>query len=333
MADESDQQSNPQYSSFPMSKIYPDRPLPGDLFLFLGGHFVKYKNQNDTIDKSKYELFLLQKVQYIFVLAKDLDIYLDWAMNLRQEKKVEILKDVAFEHKKDMEIVLSAEEEVKEEYFNFISTEVTSQSIQELVEKTRNLISAIKEKKSAEKYLAKLLQYDQGIADHSMNVANLSVYLAMNIGYAQQLILENIYNGALMHDYGKVKIEAQKLEDPTSPIYQKAILKHPDLGKTTLLLESGFNDEVLRIIHEHHEANDGTGYPRGLKGNRIYDLSKIVTIANEFDNRVLNGKEENITGRQIGAFRYLESDQGKLFDPKILGKCLRALERVLPLSS
>ena len=333
MTDLPDQINNPQYSSFPMSGIYPDNPLPGDLFLFLGGHFVKYKNKGDSIDKAKFELFILQKVQYIFIFSTDLEQYQNWTTHLRQEKKVEMLKDVAFEHKEIVESVIDANQEVKDEYFSFISKDVTTESIKEMVEKSRNLISVIKEKKAAEKYLVRLLQYDQGIADHSMNVANLSVFLAINIGYAQQLILENIYNGALMHDYGKVKIDPQKLEDPSSPIYQKAILKHPDLVKTTLLLESGFNDEVLRIIHEHHECNDGTGYPRGLKGNRIYDLSKIVSIANVFDNRILSGQEDSLTGKQIAAFRLIESDQGKLFDPKILGKCLRVLERVIPLQS
>ncbi|MEK6623431.1 MAG: HD domain-containing phosphohydrolase, partial [Bdellovibrionota bacterium] len=78
----------------------------------------------------------------------------------------------------------------------------------------------------------------------------------------------------------------------------------------------------------HHERQDGTGYPKGLKGNKIYDLTKIISIANIFDNQVMNS-EGDIKGRQMKAFRVLENDPGKMFDPKILGKCLRALERVI----
>ncbi|MBI2520768.1 MAG: HD domain-containing protein [Bdellovibrio sp.] len=314
-----------EYVSFPILKIFPEQALPGELYLFLNGHFVKYKTKEDSISQQKFELFVLQKVQYVFISKEDAPAYKAWSERLSGKVKEELISGVG----QDNVGVVEQHLEIRDEYLSFVSKEVTEESVKEVLTKTRNFIQTIKEKHTADKFTAKLLSYSQHVADHSTNVANLSVFLALNTGYSQQLILENIYLGGLLHDFGKTKIDAKILEEPpTSKKYQTAIRKHPELGKTSLLLDSGFSDEILRIVGEHHERQDGTGYPKGLKGNKIYDLTKIISIANVFDNLVMSTQGE-IKGRQIKAFRFLESDQGKMFDPKILGKCLRALERVI----
>ncbi len=320
-----DKKSELEFISFPVLLIFPEQPLPGDLYLFLNGHFVKYKTKDDNISQQKFELFVLQKVQYVFVAKDDVAAYKSWSQRLSSKVKEELISGVG----QDNTAVVEQHLEVRDEYLSFVTKEVTDESIKEVLTKTRTFIQTIKEKHNADKFTAKLMSYSQHVADHSTNVANLSVFLALNAGYSQQLILENIYLGGLLHDFGKTKIDPRVLEEPpTSKRYQTAIRKHPDIGKTTLLLDSGFSDEVLRIVGEHHERQDGTGYPKGLKGNKIYDLTKIISIANIFDNQVMNS-EGDIKGRQMKAFRVLENDPGKMFDPKILGKCLRALERVI----
>jgi len=318
------QEAELQFVSFPIEKIFPDRPLPGDLYLFLNGHFIKYKNKEDDISQDKYELFVYQKVQYLFLKAQDLDAYSKWSNQEKSQIKTALVEAIG----KENEDVVDAHLTVKDEYFSFLSKEVTEDSVKEMLDKTRSFINVLKDKKSADKFTAKLLSYNQNVADHSTNVANLSVFLAMNAGYNQQIILENIYIGALLHDYGKVKIDPKYLEDPKSKKYESAMRKHPELGRTALLLDSGFSEEALRIVAEHHERNDGTGFPKGLKGARIYELTKIVSIANIFDNLVMKGEGEP-RARQIKAYRSIEKDPGKMFDPKVLGKCLRILERVI----
>ncbi len=326
MENEHANQSELEYVSFPILKVFPDQPLPGDLYLFLNGHFVKYKTKGDNISQQKFELFVLQKVQYIFVTKGEADSFKSWSDKLTHKDKETLVAAVGEENA----IVVEKHFDVREGYLSFIAKEVTEESVKVILVKTRDFIQTIKEKRTADKFTAKLLSYSQHVADHSTNVGNLSVYLALNTGYSQQIILENVYLGGVLHDFGKTKIDPKNLEEPpTSKKYQTSIRKHPELGRTALLLDSGFSEEVLRIVGEHHERHDGTGYPKGLKGNKIYDLTKLVSVANVFDNLVMASSEGDIKGRQIKAFRALEKDQGKMFDPKILGKCLRALERVV----
>jgi HD-GYP domain-containing protein (c-di-GMP phosphodiesterase class II) len=57
---------------------------------------------------------------------------------------------------------------------------------------------------------------------------------------------------------------------------------HPEIGKHILSNATLFNDIIPIVLH-HHERYDGKGYPSGLKGNKIPDLVRIVTIADAFD--------------------------------------------------
>lgn len=327
MANAASDQKEIEYVSFPLSKIAPGIPLPGDLYLFINGHFVKYKTKEDDLPTQKFEIFINQKVQYLFIDRKDLDSYKKWHADLVAAANKEIIHELGPEVKP----LIEKQSAARDEYFSFIAKDVTDESVKEMVSKTRDFISAMKENKQAEKFIAKLFMHERSVGDHCTNVANMSVFLAMNTGYSQQLILEHIYLGALLHDYGKTKIDKKNLEAPTnSKQYITAMRKHPEVGKTSLLIDSGFPDEVLRIIGEHHEKNDGTGYPKGLKGGKIYELTKIVSVANTFDNYIMemDPKEDHFV-KMKKAFKMLESDQGKIFDPKILAKCLRTIERVM----
>lgn len=313
-----------QYVSLMLTKVLPEKALPGDLYLFVNGHFLKYKGLGDSLPRHKFESFLAQKLQYVFVEAGDLEKFLKWANETEEKTKEAIVKEVGEENRDVVEKVAA----IKDSLFAFVTGEVTEKSVREMLDKSRDFINTVKQKKTAERFMAKIMSYNQTVGDHSTNVANLSVFLAMNIGYTQQTMLENIFNGALLHDFGKTRVNTKYLDDPNSKEAQNAMKKHPDLGKTALLLDSGFPDEVLRIIAEHHERQDGKGFPKGLKGAKIYELTKIVSFANEFDNIVMNS-EGDVKARQKMAFKKLEEDQGKIFDPKILGKCLRALEPMI----
>lgn len=314
-----------KFVSYPLHRIFPNEPLPGDLFIFVNGHFIKYKNATDTIPSEKYDLFAYKRIQYVFINISEQDIYETWSLKFENKEKQELITKVGEENKDIVEHHL----DIKKETLGFITKDINDEDVKVIINKTRNFIALINDKKTAHQFMAKLLTYGQSMADHGTNVAGLSTFLAVSIGYAQQLILETIYLGALLHDYGKTKIDARILENPNSNEYKKNIVKHPTLGKNTLLLESGFSDEVLRIIAEHHERFDGKGYPKNLKGHRIYDLSKIVSIANTFDNYVMTPSSLTIPERQQNAIKLLEQDDGRAFDPKILEKCVKALKTVM----
>lgn len=118
---------------------------------------------------------------------------------------------------------------------------------------------------------------------HSLNVTVLSMMLGRQLGLDAEAS-HMLGMGALLHDIGKLELPSKVLLKPpplTRP-EQQLLEMHTLYGKRLgekLMLD----DDVLRIIYEHHEHCDGSGYPQQLREASIGRLSRIVCIANHFD--------------------------------------------------
>ena len=123
-----------------------------------------------------------------------------------------------------------------------------------------------------------------------------------------------------MHDIGKVAIPDNILKKPAqlTDIEFKIMKTHTEIGYGLL---KGSNREVLNaaaiVAYEHHEKYDGSGYPRGLKGDDIHIYGRITAIADVFDAL---GSERcyKKAWKDEKIFQLLEEERGKHFDPKLI---------------
>ncbi|MEW6463675.1 HD-GYP domain-containing protein [Pseudomonas sp. BMW13] len=118
---------------------------------------------------------------------------------------------------------------------------------------------------------------------HALNVTVLALLLGRQLGLDSEAC-HSLGLGALLHDIGKLEVPSKVLlkPEPLTRPEQQLLQMHTDFGLRMgqkLMLD----DEVLRIIHEHHEHCDGSGYPRGLREAGIGRLSRLVAITNHFD--------------------------------------------------
>ncbi len=132
--------------------------------------------------------------------------------------------------------------------------------------------------------LAKALEakspYTEG---HSERVADLSRKIAAHLNLEEEQI-ENLYQAALLHDIGKIGINDDILnkEGSLTPEEYNHIKQHPLLGVDILSPINQFKN-IIPIISAHHERNDGSGYPFGLKEKEIPLEAKIISVADTFD--------------------------------------------------
>ena len=118
---------------------------------------------------------------------------------------------------------------------------------------------------------------------HSVNVAILAMYLAMNTQFEDDL--ERIGAGAILHDIGKVDtpVSVLRKKGPLTEVERRVIQRHPQHG-VDLLLESGFGDGVgLACVLDHHEKLSGGGYPRGKRAIELSPYAKITGMADIYD--------------------------------------------------
>jgi putative nucleotidyltransferase with HDIG domain len=156
-----------------------------------------------------------------------------------------------------------------------------------------------------------------------VNVSVLGVYLAMQMGYSHVVILQHVGMGGLLHDIGKPRIAIG--DGDSKDVIEKKLEAHPDEGLKLIEQQQKVPNEVKMIIAQHHERHNGTGFPKKLRGNGIYDLARIVSIANVFDELVADGKGL-LVERQRAAIKRLDEDLYGWFDPQKLEKSLKILK-------
>lgn len=129
---------------------------------------------------------------------------------------------------------------------------------------------------------------------HSLNVTTLSMLIAKLSGKTiQEINLLGI--AALFHDIGNMSIPSAIFRKPSylSNPELNIFKLHPIYSVKLLNLSSSLKDEVKEIIAAHHERLDGTGYPKGLMGSDISELTQLMSVADEYDylcNPVLASK-------------------------------------------
>lgn len=242
------------------------------------------------------------------------------------EAKKENIENLVLEVGEENREIVELQSEMKETVYEaFLDEQLSNETVDILKGQVALFIDTVKNKNPSSDIFLKLTSMNNTVAEHSMNVANLSVLFGMAVGQVNPIVLENLYMGALFHDYGKAKIPAAVLEKPNSMAYEKAIKGHPEAGVEMLRKLPNIPQPVLTIVAEHHEQFAGVGFPKGLTGNAIYGLSRIVAIANVFDNLVTENRRNKAKMYTL-AIKVLELDKGKLFDPTFLPRILDTLK-------
>jgi putative nucleotidyltransferase with HDIG domain len=159
---------------------------------------------------------------------------------------------------------------------------------------------------------------------HSLNVAVLSMMLGREAGLSAERI--NLLGvGALFHDVGKSRIPDQVLlkTEPLNHAERALYHLHCHMGEE-IAEKLGLDPDAIAIVSQHHETMDGTGYPRGLKGDGISHLARIVAIANAYDNHCNRiNPDESLTPHE--ALAQMFSKERVHFDDELLKMFIKCM--------
>lgn len=207
------------------------------------------------------------------------------------------------------------------------STELLSETIQGCRDAVESMIDVLDEYNidSLRGLIGNLSGHDFYTYDHSINVSMYCITIVRAIKKdASRTELMHAGLGGLLHDLGKIKIPTHILNNPggLSDEEYEVIKKHPKYGID--LLKEGSCDvdddidlnTIARIIHEHHENWNGTGYPDKLKETEIHLLARICAIADFFD-AVTTKRSYSKVLPVSQAISIMEKTAGKKLDPKI----------------
>ena len=154
---------------------------------------------------------------------------------------------------------------------------------------------------------------------HSVRVAVISVCIGKILGYNRDLVNELCLAG-LLHDIGKKFVPVEIILKPSKldEIEKDIIRAHPAMSAYYLRERYKYiNEDVLLGVYEHHERLDGTGYPRGLKGEEISEIGRIIAIADVLE--AYSSERSYHEARSLKqTIKYLETNTG--LDQYIIGQ-------------
>ncbi|MFC4776351.1 HD-GYP domain-containing protein [Paenibacillus sp. GCM10023252] len=141
---------------------------------------------------------------------------------------------------------------------------------------------------------AMIMLMDMGIVDHylfqhSLNVCIYTTMLGMAHGYTRDELMM-LGMGALLHDIGKTQIAVDVLKKPGSLTKDEfeQMKQHAEIGYRLLKDEPNVPLVVAHCAYQHHERLDGSGYPRGIRGNEIHDFAKWIGLVDSYDAMTTN---------------------------------------------
>src|SRR3990170_4600144 len=173
-----------------------------------------------------------------------------------------------------------------------------------------------------------LADKDAYTEDHTRRVALLAVRVGEELGLPPARLRE-LAIGGLLHDVGKLSVPDAILKKPGSLDDDEfaVVRKHPLWGDT-LLGELSFPRGVRRLVRDHHERLDGSGYPHGARGEQLCVPTRILAVCDVYD-ALLSRRVYRDAWSHEQAFELLRGQAGSAFD----ARCVAALERVLASAS
>jgi PAS domain S-box-containing protein/putative nucleotidyltransferase with HDIG domain len=166
---------------------------------------------------------------------------------------------------------------------------------------------------------------DPYTAGHQRRVAELAVAIADQMGVEDDII-QGIRIAGSIHDIGKVAIPAEFLTKPggiMSDIEYTVIKAHSYIGYE-ILKSIDFPWPIAQIVYQHHERLDGSGYPRGLTGDKILFEAKILAIADVVES-MASHRPYRVAKGINKALLEIKGKRGVLYDGDVVDACLVVL--------
>lgn len=190
------------------------------------------------------------------------------------------------------------------------------------------LITALKRDAVPWKVIWDLLYQDYTLYTHSVNVAVLGVAFMTYLRLPRSDCL-TLGLAGLLHDVGLTRISSDILQkpEPLSPEEWEIIKKHPCLGYRLLKGNATLPLGTVRLVLEHHELADGSGYPQGLPLRKQHPLSRYLCLLEAYDGMTLfRPYRPRLTPFAVlNALREQRGKQGPAYDPQVLKRFIELL--------
>lgn len=299
-----------------------DKSIPYDLYVNSSANqererFVRIYPKNDDLSLEDLKLFKKKYFQ-LYVHESQRDAYLKSLIQIKgvnDTTKTDVIKSSAIHY---LDKLFDEDKE--------FTTELLSETISECKVAVEAMVDVIKDYdvSKLQGLIASLSFHDFYTYDHSINVSMYCISLfraAKPHASNEEIVMAGL--GGLLHDIGKIKISTDIINKPEKLSEEEfnIIKTHPDFG-FQLLSENpcecqGVDFNIIkRVVHEHHENFNGSGYPKKISGNDIHLFARVTAIADFFDAITTKRTYHEILTTE-DAVAVMAKTVGKKLDPQL----------------
>lgn len=319
-------QSEPEKSTRNFCKVSVDdfvsKPLIDfDVYIKLSEtNFIKIANKNEQLPRHQIEQYKTKGVKHLYILKTDFSklvhFNLDLAKVLNKSNSISPDKKISF-------IKYTGEVILEKTFVDGLNPE----AVEDASAFVKLSVETITDSKDSFDLLKILSQHSDATYSHSIAVSMYSVLIAKELGFESTQTLYKLSMASLFHDIGKKEIDAELLKKPRHLISKeerKEIESHVIRTQEILSSMKSIPHDVTRVASEHHEDQEGHGYPFRKSKREQHPLSRIVQCANIFiDNINMNLQDNN----KVSAIEVIEHIE-KIYENRVDTDCIKALKKM-----
>ena len=270
-----------EYTSISGDALLEGTEVEFDLFLRSdagdSSNIVLYCRSGEDLSTERREELLSKHADRLCISTEDVDKYIEY-----QEKNLKtILRDENKSTKEKSGIVYQVATKV---VTDLLEDPKSGKNMERISEWVTNTVGHIVEDENTFSSLLGVSSHTYQIYTHSVNTSVLGLLFGKHLSFKEDE-LARIGSGMLLHDIGKLAIPLNVVNKPGHLTGEEltAMKKHPKAGLEILEHRSSVNVLSLKIVIQHHENFDGSGYPYGIKGEEIHLFGRIARIIDVYD--------------------------------------------------
>ena len=287
-----------------LSLLNGERTAPCDMYRKVNdGDFILFAKKGLSLSKDLSVNLEEHSVKTLYIAPEESQAYFGYLRTITEQ----VVKDPRIDSEHKAKAVYSSCREILSHVFDDPRASFINMAI-DIIAPTMDLIVT---DDLATRCLIKLTDYDESTYTHSTNVGIFGIALARNYFGAEAVKeLPALGAGFFLHDLGKCRIPIEIITKPgpLTPEERTIVNNHPEDGYKILLENGVMTEEFKYLTLQHHERDDGGGYPYGLKGKDIHPYARICRVVDIYEALTA----ERPYHRRISTFETLKLMKEKL---------------------
>ncbi len=278
-------ESDANFTRVKIEEFYTGKAILFNVYIQLGPNkYVKILYSGDTFSLDRLNRYKNEKgVKYLYFHNADRRKYIQYSNYLASKI---ITSDKVSGQAKVKMLKATAEKLIEEVY----SVGLKPQAVEESRQLAKNMYELLENQQDLFKVLKEFQEFDPNAYTHSYSVTFFATAIIKQFEWQSKVMIETAAMACLLHDIGKIKMPKELMCKRPEEMTQGELelyKKHPLFADEILSGNLMIGQNIRQIILQHHEYFDGTGFPYGLKGNKVLTISNIISLCDDLVHSML----------------------------------------------